>query len=1116
MALPSITQGQIAIDPANGIFYYKDASNTLVSTSLAWLQASDTQITTGDSVTVAGSLVITGDLTVNGNTVSVNVSSVTVEDNILVLNSNVTEAPTLNAGLEIERGTSTNVSIRWNESTDKWEYTNDGTTYYVINENSNTANSWTTARTISLSGDVSGSTSIDGSANVTISTTVANDSHNHTASTLTFGLNDASDVTLADVASGDFLRYNGASWINDPVNLATDTIGNYVQSLVAGNDITISNNSGEAATPTISLTSNSITVGSTSIALGASSTTIAGLTSVGSTSFSGELTGNVTGNADTATKWQTQRTITLDGDVSGSVSIDGSNNVTITTTVADNSHGHGPTTVLLALGNLTNVTISDPVSGDFLRYNGSDWFNDPVNLGVDTTGSYVESLTAGSNILITNNLGEGTTPTISVSSTPNYDTITANTLTVDSIEIDPTGALTGQVLKYDGTKFIPSQDNVAAAGNLSLTDLTDIAFVNPVDGSLLRYDGSNWTDSGIAFEDISDYGNSSTPQYGDVIYHNGSNWTNKALELDDITDIDLSAKLNGHVLQYNGSEWVSSSIEINEINNFNVAATPNTGHVLQWNGTTWSNSDITLGAETSGDYLAALTEGENIIITGASGEGANPTIAVNTSLSNISTINGTSITINANTTTNGYVLIENGLTVSGVSATPAFAVTGNASISQDIYLGQDAANFASSLTYPTLTVQSNHDNYSQIAFRNLGNSASSSTDIIAYANNGDDSAGWIDMGITSDSFNDLAFTTTGPNDGYIFMEAPVGTTGNGDLIIATGGNGQRNAIIFAAGGLQNDNTQVTIFPDVNVHVEIPTPSISPSTGAFTVVGGVGIQGDMNIEGNVSVQGTITFGGAGTTVETENLTVTDPFVFVSNGNTGDIVDSGIITEYKNNDATPQTRYSGIIRDASDGTYKLFADATTRPSSTVNFSEAGLIYGSLRANNITSTTINSGNITLNSNSSITIGVTEVLTATNYTGTAAYVVNGVYTTDTETVTPTMLAVGPARAGFRSEINAQTGTTYTLTLNDLAKLVTMDNADPMTLTVPLNSSVQYQVGDKIDVLRKGAGTLIIAGEAGVTVNATPGLKLRAQWSSATLVKLATDSWVLIGDLSA
>ena len=85
------------------------------------------------------------------------------------------------------------------------------------------------------------------------------------------------------------------------VALGTDTTGDYVASLVAGTNITLSNNSGEGATPTIGLTNNSTTIGTTAIALGASSTTLAGLTSVTSTAFVGALTGNastVTTNAN--------------------------------------------------------------------------------------------------------------------------------------------------------------------------------------------------------------------------------------------------------------------------------------------------------------------------------------------------------------------------------------------------------------------------------------------------------------------------------------------------------------------------------------------------------------------------------------------------------------------------------------------------------------------------------------------------------------------------------------------------------------------------------------------------------------------------------------------------
>jgi hypothetical protein len=78
------------------------------------------------------------------------------------------------------------------------------------------------------------------------------------------------------------------------------------------------------------------------------------------------------------------------------------------------------------------------------------------------------------------------------------------------------------------------------------------------------------------------------------------------------------------------------------------------------------------------------------------------------------------------------------------------------------------------------------DDYAQFAIQNTGNGANSSTDFQAYANNGTDFSGYIDMGITSSNFDDPEFTITGPNDGYIFMTAPVGSTGAGNLVLATG------------------------------------------------------------------------------------------------------------------------------------------------------------------------------------------------------------------------------------------------------------------------------------------------------------------------------------------
>lgn len=81
-----------------------------------------------------GTVVIAGDLTVNGTTTQVNSNTVNIGDNILVLNSDEAGTPSQNSGIEIERGTSTNVAFRWNETTDKWQFTNDGSSYIDLGE----------------------------------------------------------------------------------------------------------------------------------------------------------------------------------------------------------------------------------------------------------------------------------------------------------------------------------------------------------------------------------------------------------------------------------------------------------------------------------------------------------------------------------------------------------------------------------------------------------------------------------------------------------------------------------------------------------------------------------------------------------------------------------------------------------------------------------------------------------------------------------------------------------------------------------------------------------------------------------------------------------------------
>ena len=103
---------------------------------------------------------------------------------------------------------------------------------------------------------------------------------------------------------------------------------------------------------------------------------------------------------------------------------------------------------------------------------------------------------------------------------------------------------------------------------------------------------------------------------------------------------------------------------------------------------------------------------------------------------------------------------------------------------------------------------------------------------------------------------------------------------------------------------------------------------------------------------------------------------------------------------------------------------------------------------------------------------------------------------------------------------LNAQTGTTYTFVLTDNRnKLVTASNASAQTYTSPTNASVAFPIGSMINIIAIGAGQVTIQGNGGVTVasNAATSTapKLRVQYSAATLIKVGTDSWYVVGDLA-
>jgi hypothetical protein len=182
------------------------------------------------SLTTSGNVIVGGDLTVSGTTTTVNTETINLADNQILLNSNETGTPSQNGGIEIERGTSANKTLVWNETSDKWTVgsetfvagTFEGNLTGAVTGNASTATALATSRTISLTGDVSGSASFNGTGNATITATVADDSHNHVISNID-GLQTEID-TKAELAGSSGQAFSASTMNATTIDLGDWTI----------------------------------------------------------------------------------------------------------------------------------------------------------------------------------------------------------------------------------------------------------------------------------------------------------------------------------------------------------------------------------------------------------------------------------------------------------------------------------------------------------------------------------------------------------------------------------------------------------------------------------------------------------------------------------------------------------------------------------------------------------------------------------------------------------------------------------------------------------------------------------------------------------------------------
>ena len=483
--------GTLAYDNGTGTLTYRppDLSGYLTAESDTLATVTARGATTTADVTV-NDMIVNGNLTVVGTTTSNNQSTLNVAATEIVINDGQSGAPSLNGSLKIDRGTGTDTAIRWNEGTDIWEFTNDGTNYNPIPTNNNQLTNGAGYLTSYTETDpVFGASVAAGitNTNVTNWNTAYGWGDHSTQGYLTAEADTLATITARGATTTQNVEV-GALTVNGNLTVTgTTTTIDTVNVRVSDNEITLNND--VTATPTEDAGIEVERGLSTNVRIRWNETADRWtFTNNGTNYFNlpvqvSDLT-NDSGYITSYTETDPVFTASVAANIT-STDLSNWNN-------AYNWGDHASAGYLTGLtsesiSSLSDVNVTSVAADQLLKYNSStsDWENWTPNY----LTSYTETdpvFTASPSAGITNtNIGNWNTAfSWGNHAAAGYLTgITSEDLG-DLNDVDTSGASTGDVLKYDGTSWAPATDATGGGSGGATVTTSDAAPSSPSDGDL--------------------------------------------------------------------------------------------------------------------------------------------------------------------------------------------------------------------------------------------------------------------------------------------------------------------------------------------------------------------------------------------------------------------------------------------------------------------------------------------------------------------------------------------------------------------------------------------------------------------------------------------------------